>query len=81
MTTIHKSVDSKMTLVYDGQKNQFDPTELLRVSNKQQLLFVIETTKGKRVAFWMASRPEIAPTNLFGTYYPDKTKESILFGL
>ena len=40
MTTISHDVAAKLTMVYDGEKNQFDPDKLLQVANKQQLLFI-----------------------------------------
>lgn len=40
MNTIGYSAAAKLTLVYDGQKNQFDPDKLLQVASKQQLLFI-----------------------------------------
>lgn len=29
----------------------------------------------------MAAKPDINPANLFGTYYSDKSKQSVLLGL
>ena len=40
MNTIGHEVAAKLNLVYDGEKNQFDPDKLLQVANKQQLLFI-----------------------------------------
>ena len=78
--TGHQS-NSKLELAYDGQINQFGPEKLLQVANRQQLLFLFETTQGKRAAFWMAARPDIHSNHLFGSYYPDRSRKSVLLGL
>jgi hypothetical protein len=81
LTAIGQPLTTKLDLVYDGEKNQFDPAPLLQIANKQQLIFLMETTANKKAAFWLAAKPEINPSSLFGTYYPDKSKQSILLGL
>lgn len=61
-------------MIYDGEIHQFDPTPLLKIIQKEKLLFLLETKAGKKVAFWMNAQPEINKNALFGRYYPDKAK-------
>ena len=49
-----------MQLVYNGASHNFNPAPLLKAAFKRSLLFLLETAEGKRLAFWMAAKPEIA---------------------
>ena len=46
-----------MQLVYNGVTSLFNPSPLLKAANKRSLLFLIETTEGRRAAFYMAVKP------------------------
>jgi hypothetical protein len=44
--------DPKYELVYSGAQHNFDPTPLLKAISKLNVFFLIENTKGSRVAFY-----------------------------
>ena len=67
-------------MIYDGNANNFDPQLLLKAVQKQNVLFLIQNSQGKRVAFYPAIKLEHKP-GLFGHYLPDKELKSTLIGL
>lgn len=72
--------EPKYELIYNGTQHNFDPVPLLKAISKQHVFFLIENTKGTRVAFYPSVKYESSNT-LFGGYLADKQRKAVVLGV